>query len=250
MTDLPLPPEDYRRLVGPTEDRFFDNPTGAPIFSDIPPHAYASVLDFGCGCGRLARQLIQQHPRPERYLGIDRHPGMIAWCQSALAPAAPTFEFQHHDVFHSHLNPGGIAAPLVFPASDQSMSLVIAWSVFTHLLEAEAVFYLGELSRVLTNGGVALTTWFLFDKTGFPMMQEFQNALFINTTDPTNAVIFDRAWLRARVSDAGLMMTHIVPPAVRGYQWRIDLQRRAPGVIEREFPEDVAPIGVMRAPVS
>ena len=36
-------------------------------------------------------------------------------------------------------------------------------------------------------------SWFLFDKRLFPMMQPFQNALFINETDPSNAVIFDRA---------------------------------------------------------
>ena len=43
--------------------------------------------------------------------------------------------------------------------------------------------------------GVAVTTWFLFDKANFPMMQEFQNALYISDFDPTNAVIFDRTWL-------------------------------------------------------
>ena len=28
------------------------------------------------------------------------------------------------------------------------------------------------------------------------MMQDFQNALYINDVDPSNAVIFDREWLR------------------------------------------------------
>jgi SAM-dependent methyltransferase len=250
MTDLPFPPEEYRRLVGPTDVKFFDNPTGAPVFADLPLEVSASVLDFGCGCGRLARQLLQQQPRPGRYLGLDRHAGMIDWCRSQLAPAAATFEFRHHNAFHPHLNPGGLTEPLPFPAADESFSLVVAWSVFTHLLEAEADFYLREVARVLTSDGAAITTWFLFDKAGFPMMQEFQNALFINATDPTNAVIFDRTWLRARLDDAGLMMTHIVPPAVRGYQWRIQLQRRRADHIEPVFPEDQAAFGIMRAPVS
>jgi SAM-dependent methyltransferase len=249
MRDLPLPPEDYRRLVGPTEDKFFDNPTGAPVFADLPLELSASVLDFGCGCGRLARQFLQQQPRPVRYLGLDRHAGMIEWCRSQLAPAAATFDFRHHNAFHPHLNPDGLADPLPFPAADQSFSLVVAWSVFTHLFEAEAGFYLDEVARVLTSDGVAVTTWFLFDKAGFPMMQAFQNALFINATDPTNAVIFDRTWLRARVHHAGLMMTHIVPPAVRGYQWRIQLQRRRGDRAEPDFPEDRAAFGIMRAPL-
>ena len=32
------------------------------------------------------------------------------------------------------------------------------------------------------------------------MMQDFQNALYINDVDPTNAVIFDREWLRREAS--------------------------------------------------
>ena len=69
-------------------------------------------------------------------------------------------------------------------------------------------------------------------------------------TDPTNAVIFDRTWLRTRIHHAGLMMTHIVPPAVRGYQWRIHLQRRRADRVELDFPEDRAAFGIMRAPLS
>jgi SAM-dependent methyltransferase len=250
MTDLPLPPDEYRRLVGPTDVKFFDNPTGAPVFEGLPLDAYRSVLDFGCGCGRLARQFLQQQPRPARYLGLDRHAGMIDWCRLQLAPSAATFEFRHHNAFHPHLNPGGLADPLPFPAADESFSLVVAWSVFTHLFEAEADFYLREVARVLTGDGVAMTTWFLFDKAGFPMMQEFQNALFINSTDPTNAVIFDRTWLLARIHAAGLMMSHVVPPALRGYQWTMHLQRQAADRIEPVLPEDRAPFGIMRAPVS
>ncbi len=249
MAELPFPPEAYRRLVGPTELRFFDNPDGKPVFAEFPPEACASVLDFGCGCGRLARQFLQQRPPPRHYLGIDRHAGMIDWCQSNLAPAGRGFAFRHHDAFHPHLNPGGAKDPLPFPAGERSMSLVIAWSVFTHLLEAEATFYLGETARVLADDGAALTTWFLFDKRDFPMMQAFQNALFINTIDPTNAVIFDFAWLRERMHEAGLVMTRILPPAVRGFQWVLELRRQAPGRVEQAFPADLAPVGVVRAPL-
>jgi SAM-dependent methyltransferase len=160
MLELPYPPEEYRRLVGPVDVRFFDNPSGAPLFPNLPLDQYASVLDFGCGCGRLARQFLQQQPRPGRYLGFDRHAGMIDWCRSQLAPAATTFYFRHHNAWHPHLNPDGVADPLPFPAADASA-----------------------------------TTWFLFDK-------------------------------------AGLLMTHIVPPAVRGYQWTIHLQRHAADRIE------------------
>jgi len=229
MSTLPLPPLPLRQLVGPTEDHFFDNPGGAPIFgADLPPEAYDSVLDFGCGCGRLARQLIQQRPRPRRYVGLDLHAGMIEWCRRHLAVHAPGFEFQHHDVRNLGLNPGGQALTRAFPVPDGWASLAIAWSVFTHVGEAQARFYLDEVARVLRPDGYLVSTWFLFDKRDFPMMQEFQNALFINDVDPTNAVIFDRAWLRRSAREAGLSLAAVTPPTLRGYQWRLVCVRCPP----------------------
>ncbi|HZO07354.1 MAG TPA: class I SAM-dependent methyltransferase, partial [Solirubrobacterales bacterium] len=106
MAELPIPPLEMREAVGPTDPAAFDNPGGAPVFPDLPESAYRSVLDFGCGCGRLARQLIQQQPQPQRYLGIDLHPVMVEWCAANLAPAAPQFEFRHHDVHYPTWNPG------------------------------------------------------------------------------------------------------------------------------------------------
>jgi SAM-dependent methyltransferase len=249
LSDLPLPPIEFRRLVGPTEPQFFDNPGPQLIFPDVKEAAYSSVFDFGCGCGRLARQLIQQRPRPQRYLGVDRHRGMIAWCQENLAPHAPGFGFQHHDVFHDLLNPSGTPGHLPFPVGDGEITLLIAWSVFTHLLEADTEFYIREVGRVLSAEGVAVTTWFLFDKGDFPMMQEFQNALLINAVDPTNAVIFDRAWFLQQVAQAGLVPTRIVPPNIKGFQWVIHLEKQGHGRVAQQFPEDHAPRGIARPPI-
>lgn len=249
MTSLPVPPIEFRRLVGPTEPHFFDNPSRKPVFPDIAVAAYESVFDFGCGCGRLARQLLQQEPRPRRYIGVDRHAGMIGWCQENFGPHAPGFQFLHHDVFHDVLNPGGTPGHLPLPAGDHDVKLFIAWSVFTHLLEDDAEFYLRELARVLHGDGIAVTTWFLFDKGEYPMMQEFQNALFINDRDPTNAVIFDKGWLAAELAQAGLVMTRAVAPTIRGYQWVIHLQRAAAGRTAVQLPDDLAPRGIARPPL-
>jgi SAM-dependent methyltransferase len=247
---IPLPPIEYRRLVGPTDPQFFEHAGPTLVFPDVGDAAYTTVFDFGCGCGRLARQLIQQRCRPARYVGVDRHKGMVRWCQENLAPHASGFQFHHHDVLHPQLNPAGIPGHLPLPAEDSDVTLFIAWSVFTHLLEPDAEFYIQEMSRVLGPTGIAVTTWFLFDKLDFPMMQEFQNALLINATDPTNAVIFDRTWLNAQADRAGLVATRITPPAIRGFQWTIHFERQAPGRVPAAFPEDLAPRGLARPPVS
>jgi SAM-dependent methyltransferase len=226
LIDLPLPPLEFRHLVGPTAPEDFDTPVVRDIFDALPARAFDFVFDYGCGCGRLARQLLQSGPRPRRYLGIDPHKGMIDWCRQNITARAPGVEFRHHDVFQEFMNPEGTFEQLPLPAADGAVSLFLAWSVFTHLLQSDAEFYLHELARVLTPDGIAVTTWFLFDKSEFPMMQPFQNALYISDFDPTNAVIFDRTWLSGALAAAGLDVDAMTAPAVRGYHWTIHLRKK------------------------
>jgi hypothetical protein len=98
--------------------------------------------------------------------------------------------------------------------------------------------------------GIATTTWFLFDKADFPMMQEFQNALMINPLDLTNAVIFDRNWLVRTAAEAGLTITSVRPPKIRGFHWSVYFERSGPGRTPVEFPPDLAPRGIARPPLS
>jgi SAM-dependent methyltransferase len=238
-----------RVLVGPTDPSLFDNPTGNLVFPGLEPAQFRSVLDFGCGCGRVARQLIQQRPRPERYVGVDLHAGMIEWCNRNLAPHAPGFEFHHHDVFYGAFNPGRrkpLHAALPFP--DQEFSLAFALSVFTHLTQVQTEAYLAELSRVLQPGGILLATWFLFDKRDFPMMQDEQNTLFINEHDIRNAVIYDQAWTREAAAKVGLVIYDATPPPIRGHQWQLWMTQRRPGMEEIDLPEDQADRGRLPPP--
>lgn len=246
---LPIPPDEMRALVGPTDLRSFDNPSGVTVVPEVGERGYGDVLDFGCGCGRVARQFIQQRPQPRSYLGVDLHAGMIRWCKENLAPAAPQFDFVHHDVFNPGFNPAAEARVLDFPAEPQSFDLILAKSVFTHLEQDRAIHYLRECARVLKRDGALFATWFLFDKRYFPMMQSFQNALYINLADPTNAVIFDRAWFLAEVESAGLTVTVATPPAVRGYHWEFLIELADASKPMARLPEDDGPFGSMPPPM-
>lgn len=249
-TEIPIPPPEMRQLVGPTDPAAFDNPTGSPIFPFVPEPTYEAVFDYGCGCGRLARQLMQQTPRPKRYVGVDIHRGMIEWNQNNLTPVDPNFQFHHHDVYnpsHAPDNTRRLTAP--FEVEDSAFSLVIAWSVFTHIYERQVLHYLGEIARIMRPGGLFVSTWFLFDKRRFPMMQDFQNSLFINDSDPTNAVIFDRDWVREAADVSGLAITEVDPPAIRGFAWRVTMAHKGPGVESIELPQDEAPYGSKPPPL-
>jgi len=247
---LPVPPVEMRRLVGTEDVAWFENRSGDLLWPFLDARLYQSVFDFGCGCGRLARQLLQQRVRPERYLGIDAHLGMVRWCQDNLSPLDPNFVFAHHDTALAGFNPGPDKPHVkAFDAPDAFATLAIAWSVFTHLVEYQAEFYLREIARVLRPDGAFIGTWFTFDKRGFPMMQTFQNTLYVNPGDPSNAAIHDREWLRRTARAAGLTMTRIDPPPIRGEHWWIVMTPSAAGLCEAEWPEDAAPYGNSRPPL-
>jgi SAM-dependent methyltransferase len=247
--ELPLPPERMRALVGPTEAAAFENPTGGLVFPYLDSEVYRSFFDFGCGCGRVARQLLQQDQRPQRYLGVDPHAGMIRWCQENLAPRAPEFEFLHHDVFDDSFNPGeGKPAWAPFPAADGEFTMVNAVSVFTHLTEAQVAPYLQEASRILADDGVIHASFFLIDKRAFPFMQSHANALYVSWEHPSAAVVFDRDWILQAARDAGLSVVAAHPPQIRGYQWVLEMRHARPGLTEIELPDDSAPLGEVTIP--
>ncbi len=236
--DVPMPPIELRQMVSRTDTKGFDNPSGEPVYArfGIPLDAYEFVFDFGCGCGRVARKLLQQNPRPRRYVGIDVHGRMIDWCQRHLSPVDPNFQFFHHDVYAPGYAPGNslqLAQP--FPVEDGAVSLFLAHSVFTHLFRRQTEYYLREVARILKPDGVALTSWLFFDRDSFPFLLEGPFCLFTGETTPTEAVIYDRRWFIDTVRHLGLGVRRTKVPSVAGHQWIVTLVRRASDTVD-QFP--------------
>jgi SAM-dependent methyltransferase len=93
-----------------------------------------SLLDFGCGCGRVVRRWARG--RAEIH-GCDYHAASIAWCRRHLT--------------HARFEVNGLAPPL--PYAGASFDVVYALSVFTHLPEPLCGAWFEELRRVLRPGG-------------------------------------------------------------------------------------------------
>jgi hypothetical protein len=62
-------------------------------------------------------------------------------------------------------------------------------------------------------------------------------------------VIFDRGWLRRAAAEAGLTITRITPPLVRGFWWELFMTPTRAGVEEADWPADLAPVGREPPPV-
>jgi SAM-dependent methyltransferase len=156
---IPLPPDSLIWSVGGSSLELF------LVVADAWAQAIArymqpdtTVLDIGCGCGRTARTLLP-HPYLARYIGFDVVPENVAWCKRYLEPFGKgRATFLHYDMYSAEYNPKGSMQPssLVFPCADGSVDLIIAASLFTHLLEPDAVHYIQEIGRVISARGHAM----------------------------------------------------------------------------------------------
>jgi SAM-dependent methyltransferase len=128
--------------------------------------ASSSVLDIGCGVGRMAIPLTEVLDSSARYVGFDVHREMIRWCQRQLTPRHPNFTFHIADVANAAYNPTGTqrASDYRFPCETGTIDFAFATSVFTHLPADASRRYIAETARVLRRGGRCLLTFFLFDE--------------------------------------------------------------------------------------
>ena len=107
--------------------------------NDVPIARIGSMLDFGCGCGRVVRHWANL---PTEVHGCDYNTGLVDWCRRRL----PFARFETN----------GLAPPL--PYADASFELVYALSVFTHLPRTLQQQWMGELARVLTPNGYLIVS--------------------------------------------------------------------------------------------
>jgi SAM-dependent methyltransferase len=169
------------------------------------------VLEMGCGIGRMARVLAPVLRPPGSYDGFDIVASGIAWCQERYRGTAAPFAFVHADLRNTAYNPHGAlsADAYRFPYGDGAFDLVIATSLFTHLLPAAAEHYLSEAARVLAPGGRLFCTWLLFcaerpAPAGFTSLSGDARALIGDPAIPEAAVAYDEAWLSERLTARGL----------------------------------------------
>lgn len=106
------------------------------------PSPEHSLLDFGCGWGRIARCFIRDMP-PSNIFGIDVTPEFADFCKSA---------FRSHNFIATEPLPPT-------PIPNARFDFVVAYSVFSHLSEKACLAWMAEFARILTPGGlVAVTT--------------------------------------------------------------------------------------------
>ena len=116
------------------------------------------LLDLGCGPGGLPLALQPLFPPDGLYVGLDVHAASIDWCRRRFRSDS-RFRFERVAAASPYGAPDDPpASSLRFPLEDASQDLVVARSLFTHLLAEEAAHYLKEIARVLSRDGWAIVT--------------------------------------------------------------------------------------------
>lgn len=215
---LPVPDATAIRRVGSTSPTEFLQ-TGFLLSEALREAAGLApdeaVFDIGCGWGRLALPLARYLGPAGRYLGMDAAAEAIAWCRRAIGEADPRFRFHHADIRNSYANPRGRipAAAAVLLPWEERFDLVVATSLFTHLLPEAVERYVAEAGRLCRPGGRFFATFFLLDAEALRLSAEGRArhrfpaqrgaARIANEAVPEDAVAYPREHVLALLDAAG-----------------------------------------------
>lgn len=205
------------RAVGEEFLRYFTD------FGKLKPNE--SVLDVGCGVGRMAVPLTRFLDKDGSYEGFDIVKTGIDWCNNNISRKFPNFHFQRADIFNRAYNPEGKfdAANWRFPYQSGTFDFLFLTSVFTHMLPQAMENYFSEIRRVLRRDGRCLITFFLLNAKSVELIDQRKSTLdfkydlggyrVVNKDAPESAVAYAEQYIRSLYQKNDMM---IIEPVYYG----------------------------------
>jgi GT2 family glycosyltransferase/SAM-dependent methyltransferase len=134
----------------------------ALIFQNLPDQRPFRVLDVGSGAGRLAIAYSLYLSDADTYTGLEVREKDVAFCRKRYNKK--NFSFIHFNANNRMYASKQANKQVLWPVESQEFNLISALSVWTHMNENDARFYLSEVARALAPKGRAIISFFILDE--------------------------------------------------------------------------------------
>lgn len=166
-----LPPAGMRKCTEEfSDDDYFMASATAEVerlIDDFGISSESTLLDVGCGPGRLALGLLSTLGMIHQYIGVDVSNDSIEWCKRNIESFYPQMRFVHLNVYNERYHPNGTVRlrneSFRFPFDDGKFDAIYLYSVFSHMVAEDVNLYLKEFRRVICSTGKVLLTAYIED---------------------------------------------------------------------------------------
>ncbi len=164
----------------------------------------SSLLDWGCGAGRLAVGVKHHFGHVRDYHGVDVQPKLVEWAQKHLADRHTRFTLV--DVANARYNPDG-SLEREIPAAAGTVDVLYAYSVWSHMTPEDVAGYAKIIASILRPNGKAMLTAFVEDDV--PDWTENPDDYGTLTwAKPLHCARFERNFFYQLMDQAGLQVQH------------------------------------------
>ena len=225
VAGVPIPPL-WKMYEGPRDKRLFlkNSQQALDIYNK---YGYirrdSHILDIGSGLGRKTFCLIELLLPKGQYIGLDIDRDAVDYLNKLISTEHPQFKFIHVDLYNGLYNRSGTVKPseFRFPFNESEFDLIVAWSVFTHMLPADVIHYLKETARLLRPGGRCIFSFFVMTmaaksaiaggRAREAIIYEESEYFTNNRNIPEDVISYSDNWVRASYDQAGLVIEHVLP---------------------------------------
>ncbi len=167
----------------------------------------SSILDIGCGHGRLLVGLLSEMSSAH-YVGMDVSPSVIQWCQRYFEKW-PKPQFVHLDIFNEryHIQGRELSGAFQFPLASASQDFIYLFSVFSHIVEHDMRIYLRDFKRLLRPDGRVIFTTFVEENVPNVSINP-PNYIFKKCQGALHIVRYERKYLFEMVEDEGFQIVY------------------------------------------
>ena len=212
--DLILPPKEIRfGGMGYKDDEYFMSTARAEadrLVRNFGLTIDSSILEVGCGPGRLATGILDRVGDVKSYRAVDVDERSICWCRQNITPAHPTFQFTHLDLRNDRYNPDGrlIDSGFRMPFDDQEFDIIYLFSVFSHMVRDDVEVYLNEFRRLLSPSGKIFLTAFIEDNVDPVTLNPTDYKPGVEWQGPLHCVRYERSFFESMLAKNGFQVDH------------------------------------------